>query len=298
MYDHAQSPRLGQRTAVESPGVQLVTLETLPEVAYRGQIVYLLDDQEFRVFDGVAWQIPGAAGAQTFIGPEEPVADAIGDSWLNTTNYNLYVWDGTDWNPVVSSRQALTTQASLKLAVAVSKVVPVGSTANIVVTYDTQAPLSAESSDFWVNTVSNEVYRYDGVAWNQVMDAAIAKDIHDAGLERSTNDMRIELFYDSVEPMGLGPADIGDIWTVTDQNNLVKGWTGAQWIDLQVTESAIQDGAVTGDKIAEGTVDAERHVIDGSIVTSKLRDDVITQDKIADYSVPVRKMLTTTHLIY
>ena len=300
MFDHAQSPRLGQRTAVENPGVQLVTLETLPEVAYRGQIVYLLDENQFRVYDGVAWQHPGGAssGGQTFVSPTPPVADAIGDLWLSTTDYQLRTWDGDSWELVISTRGQLTAQASLKLAQAIKQVVPIGTEAQIVVSYMPDPPSSPFTNDFWVNTVNNTVHRWDGTQWSQVLTVTITKPIIEAGLERSIADMEITLYYDSVAPVGLGPADIGDVWTDTGNDNLVMGWTGAIWVELQVTAGGIAPGAVGGDEIAEDAIDAGLHVIDGTIITSKLSDYAITTDKIADYAVPVFKLLSTKHEIF
>ena len=51
-YDQAQGARIGQRTSPENPGVRLCTVSELPEVAYRGQIIYLTDLDVFNVYDG------------------------------------------------------------------------------------------------------------------------------------------------------------------------------------------------------------------------------------------------------
>jgi hypothetical protein len=258
-FDHGVSPRIGQRTA-DTNGVQLVTLETLPENAYRGQLVYLLDEQAFRVFDGTAWQIPAGAegGSQTFVGPDMPAADAVGNTWLNTINYVLYVWDGTAWQEVVSNRQALTAQRAIKLANAVETLVPVGTQSSVVVTYDTTQPAAPTQNHIWAKVDTNVVYQWTGSTFAEVTDLDTALGVLDAYSARATPDLTITLYYGVAAPSGLGPEDIGDVWVVTDQNNLVRVWTGADWLDAQVTADSIATDAVDQIHIRDGAVSIEK----------------------------------------
>ena len=63
MFDHAQSPRLGQKTAVESPGMTLVLSTDLPEAPYPGQQIYLTDLAVSKVYDGAEWVDVGGTGS-------------------------------------------------------------------------------------------------------------------------------------------------------------------------------------------------------------------------------------------
>jgi hypothetical protein len=105
-YDQAQSPRLGQKQAPENPGVQILTFDTLPEVAYKGQMVFLTDLEDILVYDGTAWQETGGGGsisvtgARIFVSSTDPstteTLDA-GDMWFNSSTKVLKTWNGTSW---------------------------------------------------------------------------------------------------------------------------------------------------------------------------------------------------------
>lgn len=59
MYDHEQSPRLGQRLGVEQPGLFIADDETLlPEAPHDGQLVYRRDENKLYIFDGTEWIAP------------------------------------------------------------------------------------------------------------------------------------------------------------------------------------------------------------------------------------------------
>lgn len=299
VFDHAQSPRLGQPTPVENPGVQLCTLETLPEAAYRGQIVYRLDDDVFQVYDGVAWQNPtvyNAGGTQTFVGAISPVADAIGDLWLSTTDYQLYTWDGRVWQHVTSTRSAAEERSLVNLALAVQVVTPAG-TVHVRIFYDTTLPLAPAQNDLYVDKNQNKVFQYAGTTWTEIT-GGTAVVINAAGYERFIPDGVIDIFFQIDAPLGLGPYDIGDLWIVTSLNNLVRYWTGAQWQDLQITQGQIANAAIGSPQIQPNAVDGQVHVIDHTIVTRNLADNVITTDKLDDFAVAVTKFNTKSHLIY
>lgn len=289
-FDQAQSPRLGQRTPVENPGVQVVTLETLPEVAYRGQMVYLVDENSFGVYDGDAWQLTGSGGGSTvFVGPTPPVADAVGNQWLSTVDYQLYVWDGTSWVPISINRQQATNRASLRMAQAVARIVPIGTELEIVIRYQSATPTSA-TNDFWVNTATNTVWRWTGTAYVEItgQDATF---IRLAGEARAIGvDLEIHVYY--TEPMGLGPEDIGDVW----HEATIRVWSGAQWVDLLITQDDLAPDSVGQEQLQENSV-GEEQIIDSSIITSHLSDNVIQSHNISDFAVLVTKMKTRTHQI-
>jgi hypothetical protein len=54
-YDQSRSPRLGQRTTVDTPSVQLALAAEEPEAPYKGQLIYLTDTQVLQLYDGENW---------------------------------------------------------------------------------------------------------------------------------------------------------------------------------------------------------------------------------------------------
>jgi hypothetical protein len=109
-FDQAQSPRLGQRTAVESTYVQIVDvtpgndITDLVEAAWPGMLVFRNDLSQLQIYDpneGGWRSISGAAGGQvSYVGTEEPTGTdfGVGDTWYDSDdNYQAYVWDGDSW---------------------------------------------------------------------------------------------------------------------------------------------------------------------------------------------------------
>lgn len=278
-FDQAQSARLGQRTGVENPGVQLVTLETLPEAAYRGQIVYLFDENKFGVFNGDQWELPGTTGVTTvFVGDTEPVADNIGDQWMDTTTYTLKVWNGDDWVPVYNNNAEDTKAATLKLTVAVSRIVPeVVRNAGISVDiyYISTAPPTANEYDLWENTLTNAVSMWSSGEWLLLGDPLVSVPVHEAGLDRFLADQLMTVYYQATEPTGLGPANIGDGWV---KDGIVKAWMGATWVDTQI--------------------DGGSGIMPRTIIGENIAFDAIDSSLLANFSVSSLKMFDTRFRIY
>jgi hypothetical protein len=103
MFDHAQSPRLGQRVAPENPGIRIFDGEEIPEVAYNGEMIYRSDRQVIQVYDETyeAWEdaVGGLANQLTFIQSTPPTARSVGDIWYDTsvTPRVMKSWDGDSW---------------------------------------------------------------------------------------------------------------------------------------------------------------------------------------------------------
>src|SRR5262252_1870063 len=110
VYDQAQSPRLGQRTPIESTYVQVFDVDPatgtpdLPEVAYPGQLIFRNDLGILQIWDEEAdtWLsvAGGAAGQLPYVGTEFPTGTSfnIGDVFYDSDdNYRSYVWNGSFW---------------------------------------------------------------------------------------------------------------------------------------------------------------------------------------------------------
>lgn len=248
-FDHAQSPRLGQRLPVEAPGVQLVTLETLPEVAHRGQIVFAFDINEFRVFDGVAWQIPsaevGGSSTQMFVGEDPPAADAVGDLWMNTNNYLIYIWDGDSWKPTEVLRADVDLAANHLWTVVRAR----GETEDFTVYYYFEDPsLTAVVSDgdWWVNTTNNLLYIREPGNWVADDDPDHIKWANAAGVPAAIADFKIDVYFSETPPAeALDAFDINDLWV---KDNYPKRWDGRDWQTFR--DMSIDDSKDAADQAA------------------------------------------------
>jgi len=133
-YDQAQSPRLGQRTAVESTYVQMFDVDPgtptpdLVEAAWPGMMIFRADTNLLQIFDGTraAWRDIGS-GNFTYVSTVMPVETEdltfkTGDVWYDSGHeYQLYIWDEgvlPDGAWVVALEKSLTTQVTTSEALA------------------------------------------------------------------------------------------------------------------------------------------------------------------------------------
>lgn len=110
VFDHAQSPRLGQPTPVESTVVRIFTGVEIPEAAWTGQMIFRSDTQNLQVFTGTAWEdvVGGIPGLLTFVGPTAPLAVNLGDLWYDSSDgHSLHRWDGEFWQLIPFGSSAI-----------------------------------------------------------------------------------------------------------------------------------------------------------------------------------------------
>lgn len=279
--DHAQSLRLGQRGVAPTPGVQLVAVASLPSVAYRGQLVYALDIDEFRVFDGDAWQIPTAAttgGLQMFVQATAPVADNVGDLWLKDTTYQIYVWDGTTWqevqDPTADAAAAAAAAAQVDATSALGLATNAQATADGKITafYQSLEPAlpteDPQEGDIWYRTSDNRAFIYHSGAFVEIQDAAIVDALTQAGTAQATADQKISSYFQTGPPWANGSAghgnDIGDLWYDTDDNNKPYRWDG-NWTPVQDGTIAI---AQTAANTAQAAADAAQATADSALTAA------------------------------
>lgn len=209
-YDQAQSPRLGQRSPVESTYVRMFTGGELPEAAWPGQLIFRLDEQILQVYDGDAWQdvTGGDVGQLTFVGSSVPVAQSIGDIWYNTADGNRqYVAKSVGADAIATGEWELVSAA------------PPPITPSTQIYQKNTAPGPSDVpppkyADFWYQTPAMKQYYYDPAApgnhWVFVQDTGIPA-------AQSTADSKTTNFVTAgTIPTALA---IGDTWVNKADNS-------------------------------------------------------------------------------
>ena len=208
-YDQALSPRLGQRTSIESTSVRMFAGGELPEAAWPGQLIYRIDEQILQVFDGNAWQdvTGGDVGQLTFVGPTPPVAQSVGDVWYDSADSNRqYVAKSVGADQIAPGEWEVVSGA----------VPPITPTTQIYRKDTAPGPSDVpppKYADFWYQTPSNKQYYYDPAApsnhWVFVQDAGIPA-------AQSTADSKTTNFVSSGSiPTALA---VGDTWVNRGDN--------------------------------------------------------------------------------
>lgn len=122
-YDQAQNSRLGQRTGVEQPGVRMVQLAELPEIAYRGQLIYNITSDLLYVYNGSAWQpIGDNSGIQVFVQTSTPSGAQAGDQWYNPSTQVLQIYTGSAWVGISVAPGSITQAAIADNSVTAAKI--------------------------------------------------------------------------------------------------------------------------------------------------------------------------------
>jgi len=248
-FDQAQSPRLGQRTPVESTYVRSfdVTpgndIADLLEAAWPGQLIHRADLNILQIYDGAAWLdiAGGIAGNRTFVGDEPPTEGPfnIGDLWYDQNDaYRAYIWDGDSWEPTKAGGGVLTFRQP-------------------------EPPTSVNIGDIWIDSDDkNKQYRANRVGINTISadgieDGWVLVRDTDIPVALDTANRKTRAYYapgfladDDSDPTTLAPIGwlttapdgapltIGDIWYQTDYSNHPWFWAGpdtsapnAGWVD-------------------------------------------------------------------
>jgi len=174
----------------------------------------------------------------TFYQSSAPIAEGVGDLWIDTDTDRLYRWSGSSWIEIQDA----------DIATAISDAANAQTTADgkIVSFFQASAPTAEGVGDLWTDTDDdNHLYRWSGSAWVSVRDAGIAAALADAAAAQSTADNKIETFYQDAEP---GSASEGDIWFDTDDGNRQYRYTSSAWVEVQDGQigTAISNAATAG----------------------------------------------------
>ena len=229
-YDHAQSPRIGQKTTVESTVVRMFSGVEIPEAAWEGQVIYRTDLQILQVYNGTAWEdvVSGDLGIFTYVGPSIPVAHMAGDIWFDSDDfYKMYLAAAAGSDAISPSEWVLVQNSAGALAAAVA------------------AQAAADAADAKADAAQNDA------------DQALA----DAADAQATADGKVASYFQTTAPAGLVAGDVGDLWFDTDDGNKMYRWSGAAWVVSQDTaittaiNAAAAASAEAGD--AQDTADSK-----------------------------------------
>jgi len=147
---------------------------------------------------------------------------------------------------------------------------------NLVETYyQSIAPVSAFTGDYWIDTDDNKTYRYDGASWVIVQDSDIAQALLDAGTAQATADGKVVTYAQTTAPTADG---VGDLWIDTNDGNRIYRWNGSSWIDYRdttiATAQAQANTAITN--AANAQSDATQAQADAATAQSTADGKVVT----------------------
>lgn len=222
-----------------------------------GEIVWAVNGERFSTQEELAIVEQAAADATlaaagavaavdgkitTFFQAGAPVAEAVGDLWMDTDDGNkLYRWSGSAWDAVPDQR----------IANAIAAAADAQETADgkIVSFYQATTPTADGVGDLWTDTDDqNHLHRWNGSAWVSVRDGRIAiaeAAASDAQLAAAdalaVADGKIETFFQAEPPTGT----LGDLWIDTNDGNKFYRHDGTTWVLAQDSgiPQAIADAA-------------------------------------------------------
>ena len=173
-FDQAQSPRLGQRTAIESTYVRMFSGTEIPEAAWPGQLIYRNETQTLQLFNGNAWEdvIGGTPGTLTFVGTAIPVSQHVGDIWFDAANGNqMYLSHSAGADFITTGEWELVSAEAPEIT-ATTYIFRQDTPPGVA---DTPRP---KDNDFWYETPGNHQYYYlstaPGSHWISIRDTGIA----------------------------------------------------------------------------------------------------------------------------
>lgn len=211
---------------------------------------------------GITYAISSAADAQatadgkivTFYQASPPVAEAIGDLWIDSDDSNkLYRWNGSSW---ISARDA-----GITAAIAAAANAQATADGKIETFYQTTMPTGTEG-DLWFDTDDgNKLYRHNGTTFVTAQDVGIGQAITAAADAQATADGKVTTFYSTTTPTAEA---VGDLWYSTS-TKILKRWNGSAWVDTATNGATASEVAAIA--AAQADADAAYALADGKIET-------------------------------
>jgi len=185
--------------------------------------------------------------SRTYFQANPPVAENIGDLWIDTDNNNaLYYWTGSEWvdawdRRIVEALQDVAdAQQSALDAMSAAEQAQATADGAIRTYYQAAAPTGLNSTtdvgDLWFDTDDDQAYRWNGSTWKIIEDNTISKALAAAEGAQATADGKITTFRQSTQPTAEG---VGDMWIHTGNKNRLYLWTGSQWADARDSDISV-----------------------------------------------------------
>ena len=107
--------------------------------------------------------------------------------------------------------------------------------------------------DVWFDTSNgNRQYYWNGSAWVDVQDTAIASAAAAATAAQSTADGKNKVYRQGTTPSGTFA--IGDLWFDTANDNKISRWDGSSWVANTLGNNAL--ASISANKLNAGSIDA------------------------------------------
>jgi hypothetical protein len=150
----------------------------------------------------------------------------------------------------------------------------------------TTAPSGAslKTNDIWYDTDDgNKLYVWNGTAWVNIQDTAIAAAASAATAAQTTADGKNSVYRQDAQPTG-GTYVSGDLWFDTDDNNKIYRYSGTAWVALQLGGNALAN--ISANSITTGTIDASVITV-SNITASNISTGTLAAARIAANSLDV-----------
>jgi hypothetical protein len=118
--------------------------------------------------------------------------------------------------------------------------------------YTATEPTTATTGDLWFDTGNgNAISRYNGTAWEDAQDSAIAAAVNAAQSAQTTADGKAVVFYSDTTPFG---ADVGDLW-FSELTNQIQRFSGTIW-ELVGDVTDYTDNRISNSELTQAIADA------------------------------------------
>jgi hypothetical protein len=157
----------------------------------------------------------------------------------------------------------------------------------------TTAPSGAslKTNDIWYDTDDgNKLYVWNGTAWVNIQDTAIAAAASAATAAQTTADGKNSVYRQDAQPTG-GTYVSGDLWFDTDDNNKIYRYSGSAWVALQLGGNALAN--ISANSITTGTIDASAITV-SFINASNISTGTLAAARIAANSLDVNVLQAGT----
>ena len=251
-----------------------ILYHTDTELAYR----YYAVDDTWHEDQTLVKALSKAAQAQatadgkvtTFYQATAPIAEGVGDLWVDSDNNNKYHrWNGIMWEYMRDSSNDVAINQGLADALSSAAAAQATADNRVISYYQATMPTTAVIGDIWFDTSNgNKVHTYNGTTWVVTQDSQIGQAILDAADAQSTADGKRTIFYQNTTPI---TTDIGDLW-VDSSTKVTKTWSGSTWVDTTNT---------TANQAASWAAGASKLITspDGSITGWEFGDSSGTQSE-------------------